>query len=676
MFKHPYFNSFAVHWDHHAVDSYQKYGNGTNYEDIRRYLNKVKPDFIQCHTIGCRGYANFPSEIAPVVPGLVGDPLRIWADAAKEEGIPFGCYVATFAAFYPKLVPQWRCKSADGKYSETFYCANGPWMDEFLIPLMFEIIDRYNPVHFWLDGVYMPREGGCSCDYCRSKYEEMFNEKFPEHINAANLAKLNQFQEISVDKAISHIAENIRKKNKDILLACNTIYFFDDLRKPVEDVDWLSWDAINIPNINQTSFEAAYLATIDKPGDIMVFDNAVAEYGTASASYVGLERPKTVEQMKMEASLLLAHGCRYHLFQSPQDDDSFLHEQFELACEISCFVRERAEWCIDNQSSSLVAIYASKADHDIESNPHYSPVRSIYRMLTQAHLPTDIISDFNLLSHIEQYHLIILPETKRLSIEVKDILSSYMQNGGQILWILSPDESKLSDDCVGENMDYCSNIFVGKKQEAPLNQSNKVSINFGKYKVPINGPVYNIGSNFEAVYSYAESNIPWFAKKAIGNGYLHVITFGMCFEFYQTSWPRLRDLLMFAVNNIDVDTSIFQFDAPAGIEVVVNKRESDMYIHFINVTPGNSFGRQRQNPPGPIVEQLFFESVPSYAGLSIWVRNLAEENIVIEMPSRRKLEHTNEGRGGRIKLPELQYHYAIKIVDYYLSTDCNTGGNM
>ena len=57
------YSAFCVHWDHHAVDAAQHYGAGTDAEQIRHYLHTVKPDVTQYHSLGCYGYANFPSTV-------------------------------------------------------------------------------------------------------------------------------------------------------------------------------------------------------------------------------------------------------------------------------------------------------------------------------------------------------------------------------------------------------------------------------------------------------------------------------------------------------------------------------------------------------------------------------------------------------------------------------------
>ena len=87
--RHVY-KALCIHWDHHPMDAAQHYGAGTSAEEIRRYLRTVKPDVTQYHTIGCMGYVNFPSTIAPVVPGLVGDPLKSVSPRSTSRPLSLG----------------------------------------------------------------------------------------------------------------------------------------------------------------------------------------------------------------------------------------------------------------------------------------------------------------------------------------------------------------------------------------------------------------------------------------------------------------------------------------------------------------------------------------------------------------------------------------------------------
>ena len=147
MGKRHVYRALCVHWDHHPTLDTPHYGSGTDAEQNRRYLRTVRPDVTQYHTGGYKGYVNYQSKIAPVVPGLVGDPLSVWSRVCAEEGIPLGCYVASFGSYFPEPLPQWRCVNRAGVVSDLYYCPNGPWLDEYFIPLVREILVRYHPVH-------------------------------------------------------------------------------------------------------------------------------------------------------------------------------------------------------------------------------------------------------------------------------------------------------------------------------------------------------------------------------------------------------------------------------------------------------------------------------------------------------------------------------------------------
>src|SRR5690242_4684951 len=125
------YKALCIHWDHQPHGTEQHYGQGTNAEQIRRYLRSVGPGATQYIALGMFGYAGFPSAVAPVVPGLHGDPLRIWADVCAEEGVPFGCYAASFNCRSPQVVPEWRCVNRAGALSERDYCPNSPWTEAF-----------------------------------------------------------------------------------------------------------------------------------------------------------------------------------------------------------------------------------------------------------------------------------------------------------------------------------------------------------------------------------------------------------------------------------------------------------------------------------------------------------------------------------------------------------------
>ena len=700
------YNALCIHWDHHPENAAQQYGKGTDIAQIRRYLQCVKPDATQCHAIGCFGYASYPSDIAPVVPGLIGDPLQKWVEACAKEGVAFGCYAASFDCQSPVSVPQWRCVTSSGAISTQHYCANGPWADEFFIPLLHEIIDRYHPAHFWIDGAWLPpkRDSYCFCDHCQARFTQLYSHRMPIDPTPLEWMELQEFHEQSLDNAISHIARSIRQHDPAILLACNTMYFFKDVRKPMPEtytsrahsdpqgtqghtqarssvqghpqarsvqgqVDWLSWDAINTPNLHRASFESTYISTAGQPADIMIYEQGIVQWKPQL-----LRRLRTLVQLKTEASTILAHGARVNLWHDPKPDGSIPQTKADIAGKLAAFVRERQSWCIDNSSVAEVVVLASRLDHFVDPQHQDKIVRAMQQLLQEAHIPCDIVHDDGMLNRLVQYHVVILPETTALSLDTAQWLHQYVLDGGCILLIAT--------ELTGGDTRWIETL---------LGDAPGVSIRPTDYfggEADWDGRVVELGHRRFAVsdntrclipYITGEAQgapiVPWLSELTSGDGSVLIISGEAASDYADTHWPPLRDLIASAVRKGIGRLPLVEMAGHPGIELVLNRRDGDLYVHLVNLTPGLSFGAPTE---------VFFDEVPVYRDIALTVRPPQQPSKIILLPEDKDLQRVVETGDGsarfaladglaslgdcedpshsctlQIIVPELQHHVAI-----------------
>jgi hypothetical protein len=643
------YNALCIHWDHHPSDATQHYGAGTRAEQIRSYLRTVKPDVTQYHTIGYLGYAGYPSSIAPVVPGLVGDPLQTWALACAAEGIPFGCYAASFSCHSPQPTPEWRCVNRAGVVSDVDYCSNGPWTEAFFIPLLLEVMERYHPVHFWLDGVWLPwqRENYCFCDYCQRKFQQQYGKPLPKAPQPLDWFDLQEFYEQSLDDAIGRIGRAIKTRDPKILMACNYRYFFKDARKPMPEVDWLSWDALNTPNLHQASFEATYISTAGQPADIMIYEQGIVRWEPQL-----LRRPRTLAQLQTEAGTILAHGARVNLWHDPNPDGSIASSKAMLARQVADFVRQRQDWCVDNNSTAEVAVLASHLDHCLNPQRQNVTIRAMQQLLQEAHIPCDVVRDDALLNRLVQYQLVILPETTVLDVDTAQWLHQYISDGGCVLIVVTDPADpaqRWQEALFGEEMSFTATDKVG--DEAAW--ENEL--------VQLGHRHYALSGAWQCVAPYQQAGTPWLAAHTLGDGSVLAITGEAISDYAETHWPPLRNLIAMAVRKGIGQLPLVEMKGHPGIELVMNRRSGDLYVHLVNLTPGISFGAPNE---------VFYDETPLYRGIELTVRPPRLPASIILLPSgedlTEKIESSEcqdpEGHCTlRIVVPELHHHVALKL---------------
>ena len=646
------YSALSIHWDHHPESLGQHYGKGTSSTEIRNYLRTVKPDITQYHALGCFGYASYPSIIAPVVPGLCGDPLATWSQVCLEENVGFGCYVASFDCQSPVDVVQWRCISRAGESSKQHFCTNGPWADEFFIPVLKEVIDRYHPAHFWFDGVWLPhkRDDYCFCEHCQIRFKTQFGHQMPADPTPVEWMEIQEFHEQSLDHAISHIARSIRRHDSNALLACNYLYFFKDVRKPLADVDWLSWDALNTPNLHRASFESAYISTAGQPADIMIY-----EQGIVHVKPQLLRRLRTATQLLTEASTILAHGARVCLWHDPRSDGSIPETKVEIAAKLAAFVRERQSWCIDNNSVAEVVVLASRLDHFVDPQHQDKTVRALQQLLQEAHIPADIVHDDGMLSRLVQYHLVILPETTALNLDTAQWLHQYVLDGGCVLLIateLTGWDTRWLDTLLGHTtLIHPTDDFGGE-----ADWDGRV-IELGHRRFSVEG-----NSRCLVPYTTGEA---WLSELILGDGSILIIGGEAASDYAETHWPPLRDLIASAVRKGIGRLPLVEMAGHPGIELVLNRRGPDLYVHLVNLTPGLSFGAP---------SEVFFDEVPAYRDIALTVRPPQQASSIILLPhgtqpldfiESRECNDPNNACTIGIVVPYLLHHSAICLKGVY-----------
>ena len=80
--------AFGVHFDLHPGPGDPALGADVSEGMVRKFLNRVKPDFIQYDCKGTIGYLGYPdSKIGPSAPHIVNDSLAIWRKVTREYGV-------------------------------------------------------------------------------------------------------------------------------------------------------------------------------------------------------------------------------------------------------------------------------------------------------------------------------------------------------------------------------------------------------------------------------------------------------------------------------------------------------------------------------------------------------------------------------------------------------------
>jgi len=142
----------GMHFDLHPSARDTALGRDVTEEMVDRFLDKVKPDYVQYDYKGHVGYVGYPSKVSASAP-VVKDSLRIWRDVTARRGVAL--YIHFSGVLDGRAVqdhPDWARIGPDGKPDSRQTSTFGPYVDERLIPQLKEAIEKYDIDGVWVDG--------------------------------------------------------------------------------------------------------------------------------------------------------------------------------------------------------------------------------------------------------------------------------------------------------------------------------------------------------------------------------------------------------------------------------------------------------------------------------------------------------------------------------------------
>jgi len=114
--------------------------------------------------------------------------------------------------------------------------------------------------------------------------------------------------------------------------------------------------------------------------------------------------------------------------------------------------------------------------------------------------------------------------------------------------------------------------------------------------------------------------------------------------------PHLRRFVGAVVRATLAERWLIRTDAPPGVEVVVNRREGDLYVHLVNHTCGY------------IQDTAYFttDSIPELANIAFEVNLRGRTAQAVQaLPEGEMVEWSLTKDGVRVKLPCLRFHVAV-----------------
>ena len=625
---------FGLHFDFHAGADCTEVGKNVTEEMVREIIETLKPDYIQCDCKGHAGYSSYKTKAGNPAPGFVKDQLTIWRKVTKEYGIPLTVhYSGVWDTKAVELFPEWAAINEDGSKNKNMTSTFKGYAEGLLIPQLVELANEYQIDAAWIDG---------ECWATVPDFDEAVISAFEKESGL----KLTKGADGTYDRRgeayrgfldfcrkgffeyLSHYVNEVHKKTKNFEIASNWA-FSSHIPQPVcADVDYLSGDFTSLDSYNGARFEGRVLCEQqqDKPWDLMAW-GFFYDFTPKSVHSI-----KSAEALCREAAGVIALGGGFQIYNTQNRDGSVrLWEVHELA-NVAQFVREREPLLKGSVPFSDIGVLYSDFDMKNKSDSLFYPggnetTKGAVRLVLDSAHTCAILMDHMLTDeYLKEKNIIILPELKYMSKEIKDKLLEYAANGGNII------------------MSGCENILEDAKPEGECKEKERtISI---PYK-----------SRFINQYAKVpDTNSNYITKTKYKKGTIVAINYNI-FEIYHNAPDfYIRNMLSDIIDEL-ITKPFIEYRGPKFVDIITaktrakTKEEGKLLINLINTNGIYSEARLRA-----------YDEILPLSGAEICVNTDKEPTSVSLQPENRALEYTYDQNSQKLTINPGTLHIHSVIV--------------
>lgn len=449
--------------------------------------------------IGGIDYVYYPSKLLPMAPGTDPNKMKKEVDAFTKAG------VHCIAAIPPRLNtpmyikhPEWRSKpTRDYKFKEigpdnpygSNLCLMGPWGD-YLIDVLAEAMTMYPQiVGYSFDGIH--DSGVCYCDNCRAAYRADTGSEIPDvNMNDPAFRKYQMWLGHRMENFVIKMQNRLKAINPDLALVTWTTnagrfgHFLSIPRNMPARMNllfdspgqeyWL--DETNRGNTVVPAFANAYIWAVTN------HRHAHSEpYLMSHGNPYGPDSFPPHELLR-RVMLTITWGAQVGLARSWTN----LHEYTK---EVLLKVHDRATWLTHKSPEPWAAMVMSDNTNNFygrdpgkDEERYLSNVLGTFRATMEAHLPTTVITDWNLTPEdLAPYKVLVLPNTACIDEVQAEAIRQYVRNGGGLVASV---DSSLFDSMGNPRRDFLLSDVLGVHykglSEGAGGVADEIDVNFAK----------------------------------------------------------------------------------------------------------------------------------------------------------------------------------------------------
>lgn len=631
---------FGIHFDLHPNKSDTELGRDVGEKNIREFLQRVRPDFVQYDCVGVPGYSGYPTKIGWPAPGIVQDSLAVWRKVTREERVALlihYCVLWNQAAVEHHA--DWAAVNAQGQPDKEVLSIFSPFAEQLLIPQLKEAATLYD-----LDGAWMDADAWIArLDYSHAALMEWKRQTgqdtAPKSREEPRWAEWKMFQRREFEKYLCRYVEAIHAHSPKFQIGCNWMYSLLSGVWPVgSPVDYLSGDYPQHNSTDEARAEARYFTSNRKPWDLLAW--GFNKHGLKCAT-----------QLKQEAAATIMQGGGWGIYYTPTRAGRISEQITTTGGEVADFCRDRQSVSFQSTTVPQVALlqsaetYWDEADGSVFGRAGCREVtKGALFALLELHYSVDILAEHQILPRLHEFPVVVIPDAYKLTDEFRQSLLAYVDNGGSLV-LLGAKCARLFEPALGVQ-------FVGEPNQGgklTISDGQSVSWTDGWQKVAVAG-AKAVGERFVAAGEQSAGE-PAATVVTRGKGRIAAIYGPVALKYVQERPVAIRELVGTVMREV-FPQPVITVDAAAHVDLALRRtRDGLLSVHFLNLARV-----QRGETEFPTMDPYPVE--PSF---SVRLRTPAKPTAVRWEPKSKAIEWSWRDGILTAVVPDLQIHGVLLV---------------
>jgi len=595
--------------DYYTEVQFRPYGSGATRENVLPVLRDLRLGYLSIYAKGHSGYTSFPSALRTQHTTLGQDMPRAFREMTRETGTRLIFYYSGQLDGIAGLRhPEWVMRDQQGnplKFFQNFEpvfmsygnCPHSGYFDEWVKVHLEELITRYDPDGFWIDGDWA---GPCYCPRCMERFRAKtgYTGALIGMDRETEEAYRQYWAEVTHEWRTRFNAY-IKSLKPDCLYSAGNVSPRQEFLAPF---DWRSGDWFS-PNNHRVlmSISMRRYTTNGIPYDAFTCDTAFIHGWPQFRA-----RSKPLDRMLQEGATLLANGGKWGYWTYPMPNGALVPSKMRKAKIASEFAYARREVVNGTESARWTAIL------DGERYPGVLPwgrnnVIGAAKALIALHRSPDLL-DESLLASDMPYDLIVAPEQNALDAKTVATLEEFVKRGGKLLStgesIACPEfqrllgvrlarQNELDDGHVLLKNGDPAGVFApwDRLELSEAEELYPLYLSWDQFNPEVrhllpNYPIHGMVDEEKP----EPAGMPAATVRRLGTGLVvHVPT-----VFFSTYWQYGNpDMLAWLHELLDVlqPDPLFRTDAPQCVEVALRRKGESLLIHFVNGNPGRDISQ-------------------------------------------------------------------------------------